>query len=96
MKVYLERNRSTTKASTMKGSGCSDSKEHKCHVEVVHERDRNTLQEIIIEHINPQTNARILSDGWSAYAKLEELGYKQEVVIHEREFKNTEGYHTEG
>ena len=74
--------------------GISDSKEHKCHVEVVHARDRNTLQEIIIEHIDPETNTRIISDGWSAYSKLEELGYKHEVVIHEREFKNTDGYHT--
>ena len=74
--------------------GISDQKQHKCYIEAVEKRDSETLEEIILQHVKPTTKATIVSDGWAAYRKLEELGYQHEVVIHEKEFVNDDGFHT--
>ena len=34
---------------------------------------------------------KIISDGWSAYSKLEAAGYTHFVVIHKEEFNNKAG-----
>lgn len=74
--------------------GISDQKQHKCYIEAVEKRDCSTLEGIILKHVKPNTTTTIVSDGWAAYNKLEELGYKHEVVIHEKEFVNNDGFHT--
>ena len=74
--------------------GISDPSAHTCHVELVEKRNRETLEDIIVRHVDPSTEVCIVSDGWAAYSKLQEMGYKHEVVVHEREFKNEDGFHT--
>ena len=74
--------------------GISDSKKHKCHMEIVDSRDETTLLNIIEKHVSKRSNVRIVSDGWASYGKLQELGYQHSVVIHAEEFVNSEGYHT--
>ena len=74
--------------------GISDQQQHKCHIEFVPKRDATTLETIIVKHVSPDTNSRIVSDGWSSYSKLKTLGYKHEIVIHEKEFVNEDGFHT--
>ena len=74
--------------------GISDPAEHKVFVKMVEKRDRATLEDIIMDHVEPSTEIRIISDGWAAYSKLSEAGYKHEVVVHEQEFVNEDGFHT--
>ena len=74
--------------------GISDQQKHKCHIQYVSKRDATTLENIILKHVSPKTNSRIVSDGWSSYSQLRTLGYKHEVVIHEKEFFNKDGFNT--
>ena len=74
--------------------GITDQASHKVYVELVAKRDKDTLEDLIIKHVEKTTELRIVSDGWAAYSKLQELGYKHETVVHEPEFVNEDGYHT--
>ena len=59
-------------------------------------RDRPTLERIITTHVEKGT--RIITDGWKAYAHLEELGYAWDWVNHSKNFvkPGTSDVHTEG
>ena len=74
--------------------GISDAENHKVHIEIVETRDRETLQNIILKHVIPSKETRIVSDGWAAYNQLQDIGFQHEVVIHEQEFVNQDGFHT--
>lgn len=50
-------------------------------------RNRETLEQAIMENIRPGT--RIYSDGWAAYNRIEDIGggiYTHEVIIHQQNF----------
>ena len=74
--------------------GISGSINHKCHVQMVEKRTREVLEDIVVSHFKPSIEVTIVSDGWAAYSKREELGYKHKIVTHEREFVNDEGFST--
>ena len=56
----------------------------RCFMSVVPDRTANTLFQIIWENIEP--GVTIMSDGWSSYRRLTNLGYKHQVILHDREF----------
>ena len=58
----------------------------------VEKRDKETLQSLIKRHIRP--GSVIVSDGWAAYAGLNQIGYEHNIVNHSKEFVNNEGNHT--
>ena len=47
-------------------------------------RDRHTLERIIENRV--AKGSRILTDGWAAYNKLDELGYTWDWVNHSENF----------
>ena len=55
-------------------------------------RDAATLENIICNNVEGWSI--IHSDGWRGYARLNELGFLHETVIHEREFVSSTGVHT--
>jgi hypothetical protein len=57
-------------------------------LEAVRGRNRVTLEEIITHRIPRQ--AKIMSDGWSAYDGLHLLGYEHGMVIHSKNFDSPE------
>ena len=57
-------------------------------------RTREVLEVIVVIHVKPSSEVTIVSDGWAAYYKLEELRYKHKIVIYEREFVNDAGFNT--
>ena len=56
----------------------------RCFVEFVERRSEDVLLEIIRRRIHPES--RIMSDGWRAYRNLQEVGFRHDVVVHERNF----------
>ncbi|KII60770.1 hypothetical protein RF11_15556 [Thelohanellus kitauei] len=52
--------------------------------------NRDALKEIIRKNVAP--GSKIFTDGWGGYNGLENE-YDCEVVIHEHEFVNADGYH---
>lgn len=61
-------------------------------------RNRDTLEEAIVEHIRPGT--RIYSDGWAGYNGIDQINggiYSHEVIIHADNFvdPNDERIHTQ-
>jgi hypothetical protein len=58
----------------------------KMFLEVVPDRTSETLCEIILRRIIPETH--IISDGWAAYSGLSSLGYQHSVVNHSKNFKD--------
>lgn len=64
-------------------------------MEVVENRDKNTLLKIIKKRIKPRTT--IISDCWRSYDCLKDEGYLHISVNHSINFKNPEtGAHIEG
>ena len=59
---------------------------------VVHKRDRETLMPLINNHI-PKAST-IFHDDWPVYRNLEQQGYTHHVVVHSREFRASDGTHT--
>ena len=56
-------------------------------------RSAEVLDDIISRNVLPDSN--IVTNGWLGYNKLSNInGYEHQVVIHEREFVNDDGYHT--
>ncbi|TRY81225.1 hypothetical protein TCAL_10446 [Tigriopus californicus] len=58
-----------------------------CFMVEVPNRTRQTLEEVIVEHV--RGGSRIYTDGWAGYAHLNEINggmYSHEVVIHEDNF----------
>ena len=47
-------------------------------------RDKATLEKLILDNVAIGT--KIITDGWSAYQKLVELGYEWDWVNHSKEF----------
>jgi len=64
----------------------------KCVLYLVESASRDQLLPLIEKHV-PKTTT-IFHDGLATYSKLHELGYKHEVVYHNREFVTKEGVHT--
>jgi IS1 family transposase len=58
----------------------------KCFIEIVANRNRRTLTEIINRRIAPTTH--IISDGWGAYSNLNQASYTHSVVNHSENFLN--------
>lgn len=58
----------------------------------VESRDQDTLLDIITEYIHP--GSIMHSDGWAAYRRLPELGYRYEVVNHSEGFGRADGMST--
>jgi hypothetical protein len=62
-------------------------------IQLVDSRDADTLLPLVREWCAPGT--RIISDGWAAYNRLNEIGFEHHVVIHEQHFVDPEtGLHT--
>ena len=57
-------------------------------------RDEDTLFGIIQKCVPMSANIRIVLDCWASYNKLKDLGYGHDTVIHEKEFVNENGNHT--
>ena len=56
-------------------------------------RTTQVLDDIISRHVLPDSN--IVTDGWLGYNNVSNInGYDHQKVIHEREFVNSDGYHT--
>jgi len=53
-------------------------------IQDVKKRNRETLEPIIQRHVN--RCSRIFTDGWRAYRRLNNLGFRHSVVVHERNF----------
>lgn len=64
-----------------------------CVYWAVDDRKRNTLTNIIKDHIVP--GAIVKSDEWSAYASLGQEGYQHLTVNHSLNFVSVEGIHTQ-
>ncbi len=60
---------------------------------VVEDRRAVNLLRIIREWVDQ--GRVVVSDGWCAYIGLNENGFDQKVVIHEKEFISEEGWHTQ-
>ena len=63
-----------------------------CFIFAVEDRTEDTLISIIDKWIAKET--LIVSDCWKSYSKLSRIGYSDETVNHSKEFKNSNGYHT--
>ena len=74
--------------------GISNPDEHQIHIEIVDSRDRDTLEKIILDHVVPTQDVTIVSGGWPAYHQLKNIGFKHQVVTHDREVVNKDGFHT--
>ena len=74
--------------------GISNPDEHQIHIEIAFSRDRDTLEKIILDHVVPTQDVTIASDGWPTYHQFENIGFKHQVVTHDREFVNQDGFHT--
>ena len=62
-------------------------------IQMVENRSAETLFPIIQQWVNP--GSIIVSDGWAAYNRIEEIGFRHEVVIHEDHFVDpATGIHT--
>jgi transposase len=55
-------------------------------IEIVPNRTRLTLEEIINRRIDPQS--RIISDGWGGYVGLTNAGFSHDIVNHSENFVN--------
>lgn len=55
-------------------------------VEVVEDRKKDTLREVIIRRI--RTGTTIYSDSWAGYGDLNEIGYIHQMVNHSENFVN--------
>lgn len=67
--------------------GVIDRSDGTCMMKVVPNRKRATLEPLIEEWVLP--GSRIISDGWAAYRRLDQLGggtYQHDVVVHEQNF----------
>ena len=62
-------------------------------LEMVDQRDANTLLPIITTTVAP--GSIIWSDMWRAYNQLEQLGFVHDTVNHSREFVSPSGTHTQ-
>ena len=68
----------------------------KCRLWLVPNRLRETLFPLIESNIHPET--RIISDNYSVYHPLGEMGWEHEMVNHSMEFveRHDRSVHTEG
>lgn len=64
--------------------GGIDSSNNDCFMEMVSDRSKNTLVEVIRRRIRPGTT--IISDCWASYEGLEIYGYTHKTVNHSRNF----------
>ncbi|KAG0436999.1 hypothetical protein DMUE_3930 [Dictyocoela muelleri] len=65
-----------------------DVKNNKCYLKKVEYRNAETLIPIIESKV--PKNAYIISDSWSAYNSLNEIGYFHQTVCHKRNFVDPE------
>lgn len=73
--------------------GMFDTTRHIGVIRLVPDRSREALLPIIQWICRPGTIIR--SDGWAAYVGVEELGFRHQVVVHERHFTDPiTGWHT--
>lgn len=70
-------------------------KKKKFFVEIVPDRSKKTLEEVILRRIRPGTV--ILSDGWKSYNGIKNLGYGHHVINHSEHFvdPNNSDIHTQ-
>ena len=59
----------------------------KCFVKFVDDRRANTLDLIIAHHVD--VRSRLITDGWRGYSELRALGFEHDIVVHERNFIDT-------
>ena len=72
--------------------GIASKKANKCHLEVIPDRKKTTLDNIISKHINKECT--ISHVDWRSYRALSNQGYNDHVVNHSKEFVTPEGYNT--
>ncbi len=64
--------------------GGVNSETDECFLELIPNRTKETLQEVITRRIKPGTT--IVSDCWASYNGLELLGYEHKTVNHSTNF----------
>jgi len=63
-----------------------DSNPLQCFVEIVHQRDQATLNELLTRRIDAQS--RVITDGWGGYENLHAIGFNHSIVNHSKNFVN--------
>ena len=69
--------------------GITEKGTNKIFMEIVENRRKTTLLPLIRKYIS--TSSTLHHDDWSAYRCLRDLGYKDLIVNHSKEFKSREG-----
>lgn len=72
--------------------GIASKDRKRCHIEVVPNRTKVTLNAIIEAHISK--SCTISHDDWSSYRTLNKSGYSHKVVNHSETFVTEDGVHT--
>src|ERR1043165_7831773 len=73
--------------------GVERTAERKCFFEIVEERDKETLKQVIKQRVHQ--GSIIHTDKWKAYSCVEELGFRHRVVNHSRNrIERGTGVHT--
>ena len=80
--------------------GAVERRTRRCFLVEVPDRTAATLEPIIRSWILPGTHISLISDGWTAYANIENIAngiYTHSVIVHERNFVDPiePGVHTQ-